>query len=148
MRFVGEFRLYPVRQGPVPRNLYLCPVGVRNPGQNLFMKTLANDVVTDGPSITLNPNLVEESRSFLATIYLLWSSQLPNAIPVPLASMTWTMNGDAINTLAPQPNNTNWVLGCGQGASNPCHVSVPSADPNRGYPTWSQTFTNGTLICQ
>ena len=129
--------------GPVLDNKY--PYGT--PGANLFTKTVANDVVTDGPRITLGSNFVEESRSFLATMYLLWSAQLPNAIPVPLASITWSMTGDAINTLVTQPNNTNWALGCGQSASNPCHVSVPSADPGSGYPTWTQTYTNGALVC-
>jgi hypothetical protein len=85
--------------------------------------------------------------AFSASMYLMWNSGLTGSVPVPLASMSWKMAGDAINTLNPSQSTTNWILGCSNPSNNACHVSAPTTDPNQGYPTWTSTFTNGALTC-
>lgn len=84
-------------------------------------------------------------------MYLMWNSGLENSIPVPLANVAWNWAGDAINTLTLQGNapNTTFTLGCGPpAAANPCHVTLPAADANQGYPVWQATLANGHLQCE
>jgi hypothetical protein len=118
----------------------------------VYTMSAPNDTAIDGPGNALPSIYGEWQTSMNATMYLGWvptvdaACTLSNActIPVPLGSMTWWWEGDAINTLHPQTNLTNWMLNCG---TNACgqnrqqpniafHTASPSSDPNYSYPTW------------
>jgi hypothetical protein len=101
--------------------------------------------------LTDSTNLYGEvETSFNATAYLMW---MPNPasgctagaacnIIVPLATLSWTWTGDAINTLKNQPNGTTWMLtGCQSCSNNPL-ASTSS------YPRWqTSTSTMKGLNC-
>jgi hypothetical protein len=125
--------------------------------------SVTDDTAQDSPNSGLPSNYGELQRSFNATMYLRWapsaggSCTAGNActIPIPLGSATWWWNGDAINTLVPQGNGTNWVLACGdcsQGQQNPNNVPptitfqaapAPGSSNNYSYLTWSNTVPLG-----
>jgi hypothetical protein len=79
-----------------------------------------NDTHYDGPSDPLYQIDGEHAISFNASTYLMWTPGVDNrctagtdcTIPVPLGSATWSLTGDAINTLIPNFNNsqTTWDL--------------------------------------
>ena len=91
----------------------------------------------------------EVERSFNATTYLMWT---PNAaagctggeacaIEVPLATLSWSWTGDAINTLQNQNNGSTWTLtGC-----QTCSNGQPQ--PTASYPQWDAS-TKSTNGCQ
>ncbi len=81
----------------------------------------------DNPSIALNSANKEETRTFTATMYLLWSSGLANAIPVPLGYVNWQFSGDATLTNA---QTNQWSLKSGSGSSN-------SFTASNSYPSWN-----------
>lgn len=103
----------------------------------------------------------EVAEGFAATMYMLWDPLIPPAglqtcspskstfdnitkavgytnstcasIPVPMASVSWTFNGDAIKTLNPSlgTQTNTWIY---DGGTNPPVAAGPS-----GYPVWSCT---------
>ena len=131
--------------GPELDNTY--PYGTE--GGNLFSTNgVKDDTATDGPSVNLSSSYGELSRSFNATMYLMWTPSQTNAIPIPLARESWSLRGDATNTLANQSNGTQWALnGCSNGSSGGCVLSAPSTDANQSYPVWGSAFTNGSISC-
>jgi hypothetical protein len=103
----------------------------------------------DAPGDSLEPGYVE-TISFNATMFLLWTSNLPNSITVPIGYQNWGFSGgasqdtsgtwQAITNLTP-PNNT---------PPGPTAAYTPSAasqttDGNTalkyGYPIWSDPAT-------
>ena len=99
----------------------------------------------------------EAAETFGATMYLMWDPALPSgctpastllsggaivskastckSIPVPIAHVSWGFNGDAINTLENQANQTTWILSCGA----PTPASPVTSD---SYPTWTKVDSN------
>jgi hypothetical protein len=100
------------------------------------------DCTNDSPGIELLSVNSEETDSFQATMYLMWT---PNpaggcsacTVPVPIGFVNWRMKGDAINTLDPNqgPNANGWILGCGQNSADPF---IPSTS----YPQWTSASHN------
>ena len=52
-----------------------CPYPPMNPGDNY---------VSDSPNSELNQSYSMSGRTFAATMYMLWTSSIPNSIPVPI----------------------------------------------------------------
>jgi len=124
----------------------------------------------DSPDISLPAAWAEEQRLFRATMYLTWDPTLPGpgqqacsaafsvysdatnqttsqastctgSIPIPLASVSWTAAGDAINTLQNQAaNGTTFVLNGGPATNAGCVVAKPNTDPNASFPTWGNLY--------
>jgi hypothetical protein len=100
----------------------------------------------DNPSTTLDSSQYkEETRSFSATMFLMWDPALPGgcipsssctSIPVPLGYVSWTWSGDA------NFNGGQWTLANG-------NHNIPSFVSSTSYPTWSVLVPfNGNLSCQ
>jgi hypothetical protein len=88
----------------------------------------------DSPSIALPSADTQLSRTFSATMYLMWSSGLLNSIPVPLGFVSWLASGTATF------NSSTGIWSVTSG--NP--VPAPSAFATTiSYPTWTATDTNG-----
>ena len=47
---------------------------------------------TDSPATLLDSTYRTQTRSFNATMYLMWKSSSANSIPVPLGSQTWAFS--------------------------------------------------------
>jgi hypothetical protein len=89
----------------------------------------------DSPATGLSSSNKEESESGSFTMYLLWSSGIANAIPVPLGYVAWQWNWDA--TLA----DNQWSLKSGSGSAGAFQASS-------SYPNWASLVTNnGGLSC-
>jgi hypothetical protein len=116
----------------------------------LTTTNVPNDTATDNPISPLISSsgspYYETTRSFSATMYLLWNPTSTGSIPVPLASMDWQFKADAINTGMAQQNGTQFILGCQYASGAACHVTIPSQEANQGYPTWG-AVADGTLSC-
>jgi hypothetical protein len=92
----------------------------------------------DSPSVSLTPVLKELSTSFSATMYLMWTSGLKNAIPVPLGSLQWQFSGDAILTDA---KTNQWIIQSGNG-------SAGAFQPNTTFPNWPDWVDySAPLVC-
>jgi hypothetical protein len=78
--------------------------------------------------------------------YLMWHPNLPNSIPVPLGSVAWQWACDAVNTLTPQSNRTNWIRVC----AVPQTPGSVQFSPGASYPTWRKVDSGETitLSCQ
>jgi hypothetical protein len=113
------------------------PYGVLSNGQplgNVTTTNVTNDTATDSPFIALAVAQGELSRSFNATMYLMWvpnaasgcsaTANNPCTVPIPLGSVNWQWQGSATDTLR-QAVDTHaviysvWILnGCSPQQSN------------------------------
>jgi hypothetical protein len=120
-----------------------------------------NDSFNDSPDSPLYDSEVEQV--FSATTYLMWDPAMPSgcspavtdadgvstqstcsqSIPIPLGSISWSWSGDAIQTpqFKPNPNNSNYILGCGPESEN-------SFVPSSQYPQWQAIATRGLTYGQ
>jgi hypothetical protein len=98
----------------------------------------------DAPDSVLRPTDKRSSRTFNATMYLLWTSSIPNSIPVPIGSQKWKI-AQARTTNPGYPTNQSWtqpvwnVLGT-DGDPIDYVQTAPSQTPY-GYPTWKGLAT-------
>jgi hypothetical protein len=80
----------------------------------------------DNPSSPLNSSTFKElTRSFSATVYLMWDPGLLNSVPVPLGSVSWQWAGDAIY------HGTSWTV---KSSSSSANLFQPSS----AYPQWTR----------
>jgi hypothetical protein len=93
----------------------------------------------DAPGLALPDNYVV-NRSFNATMFLMWTSSLPNSIPVPIGYQTWGFSGGA-----QQDMNGIWIATT-NGTPGPIGGFVTSSGDQttdgyttlqNGYPLWS-----------
>ena len=73
-------------------------------------------------------------RTFKAQMYLMWSPNISNSIPVPIGSTTWNFSGTATNSGT--PTNPKW----GATGSGSAGTFVASSK----YAAWTTHTTNGT----
>ena len=150
---------------------YAAAIGYPNqsldaPGMDLQLTKTVSGTTTALP-------LGEGAVSFGATMYLMWDPGIPGpeqqagcspatnnpapvanpmastctgSIPVPLGSLTWGFNADAINTMltgttavAGTANFTGWVVNCGAPSVT---TSSSAAYAVGSYPHWNQVSTN------
>jgi hypothetical protein len=94
----------------------------------------------DYPSVKLWQFESRVSRTFNATMYLLWKSSIPNSIPVPIGSQKWTIaQGRTRNS--GYPTDQKWAQpvwnALGKNGDLVNYVkTAPSTSPY-GYPTWN-----------
>jgi hypothetical protein len=117
--------------------------------------------VTDTPGAFLLPTNGERNFNQNSTMWLQFtpeanelfcgSASAACTLVVPVGSVNWTANGDAINTLKPQsvPNQQNtstWILNssCGTISNN----TFVLRDKSVPYPSWSQTAVSKVSGCQ
>jgi len=120
-----------------------CPT---NPGlDSVYPYTQFPDGTTsDSPSVLLEPYYSKVSRTFKATMYLLWTSNKPGSIPVPISSQSWQFTqASAINS--GYSTNQSWTQPIwneiGKDGDPVDYVqTAPSTSPY-GYPTWKGTAT-------
>lgn len=127
-----------------------CPATPASGLDNAYPYLPAAQYVSDSPYSNLEQySDGEYSRSFSATMYLMWDPALPSgcttatpsnastctSIPIPLGKVNWHFSGCAINTKTSHPNGTTWSLQCGVGA--------PSAPESSGFPEWTNAVANG-----
>ncbi len=122
---------------------FSCPT---NPGlDKVYPYTQFSDGTTsDSPSVLLEPIFSKIRRTFKATMYLLWTSSIPNSIPVPISSQSWQFT-QAISTNASYPSGQSWtqpvwnLIGT-DGDPVDYVATAPSQSPY-GYPTWNGPAT-------
>lgn len=138
---------YPYGQG-------INPSPVTTPCATPTQQCITNSQAVDSPAGPLPFVNGERQRIFSATMYLEW---IPNAdlsgcgfgadctIPVPMGTIPWQWEGDAINTLKQQPNTTNWKFsgGCPKNIGQPQFQNANVGFPAFGYASWSGTSQNG-----
>jgi len=100
----------------------------------------------DNPFATLQQNYGKLEVLFDATAYLMWRPNTASGcsagaacnITVPLATLSWTWTGDAINTLKTTQNGTTWMLtgcqSCSNNAAQPSNFAM--AISNRSAPVY------------
>ena len=112
------------------------------PYPNMRKTQYTNDTATDNPWFPLG-SFYGGTRSFGATMYLMWNSESANSIWVPLGYVTWHFSDTVINTLDPAQGYQGtdptqgmqgWIALCGpgDGGSNPFQASSI-------YPVFSQS---------
>ena len=114
------------------------PVANTGTGLDTEFPYATGSTTNDNPRIGLSATYKEISRSFTATMYLLWNSGLSNSIPIPLGYVAWQSNGDAVLT---NSGSNTWSLKSGSGSSN-------SFQTSSSLPQWSSfvPYTGG-LTC-
>ncbi len=70
------------------------------------------------------------TRSFSASMYLLWTSSVAGSIPVPAGSVTWQFSGATTLTKG------KWGSVTGSGTAN-AFVAATGTQSNKGYPLWT-----------
>jgi hypothetical protein len=90
---------------------------------------------TDAPEAPLPSTYTTASRSFSATMYLMWQSGSTTfaSIPIPIGSVAWQFSGSATE---PQQNST-WGSPTGSGSAG----NFTAATGTSSIPTWSNIAT-------
>jgi hypothetical protein len=120
-----------------------CPT---NPGlDGVYPYTQHSDGTTDdSPSVTLEPFYSKVSRTFKATMYLLWTSTIPGSIPVPISSQSWYFT-KASTTNQGYPTDQSWTTPTwnliGEDGDPVDYVASAPAQAPYGYPTWKGLAT-------
>lgn len=91
----------------------------------------SSGVATDAPEAPLLSTYLTASRSFNATMYLMWKPNLANSIRVPLGYQAWQFSGSTAQSGGQWSNPTG-----GGGPTGGFVVGSPSQGSD-GYPTWS-----------
>ncbi len=93
----------------------------------------------DSPGNVLDNDDANLTRTFKARMYLMWTSQIPKSIRVPLGYVEWEISGTAT---ANETNVPPWSLSSSVPTKRMFH---PGSDPDtkkHGLPTWSSLVTN------
>jgi hypothetical protein len=103
-------------------------------------------VTVDSPGVELPMNDSRVARTFSAKMYLMWTSQIPSSIPVPLGYVKWAVSGTAV-----QNDKTHtWSVASSIPTTAQFQVSYDSNITTHGLPTWSRlvtgTLTNSTAV--
>jgi hypothetical protein len=99
-------------------------------GQYPYAGQASATSATDAPEAPLPSTYTSASRSFNATMYLMWTSSQVNSIPVPLVYQTWQFSGST--------TQSNGTWGTPSGSGGP--VGGVTAT-NGSYPTWGNIAT-------
>lgn len=101
----------------------------------------------DSPAVALESSAYKkESRSFSATMYLLWNPLLPSSIDVPLGSVSWGFSGAATYTPGSCTSTSNWCLTSNSKTTPTWTPSSTYPDPWSDYVPFVLGFPNG-LSC-
>ena len=77
------------------------------------------------------------TRSFNATMFLMWTSNVANSIPVPIWYQTWDFSGSA-----QQNSSGKWTATTsGTPGVVGSFISSSGTQPNNGYPAWTMVST-------
>jgi hypothetical protein len=116
----------------VPQTL---PIASTYPALDTEYPYSTSSSTNDNPAIGLQTTYKEESRTFSATMYLMWSPGLSGSIPVPLGYVAWQFAGDA------KFASNQWTLSSSSRSNNGFTASS-------SYTSWdSQDPNNGSLTC-
>jgi hypothetical protein len=96
-----------------------------------FYAAVSGGSATDAPALQLLSTNSEQSRSFNATMYLLWQSNSANSIPVPVGYQTWQFSGSTTQS------NGNWSTPSGSGGPTGGFVNLITTNPSRSCPAFS-----------
>lgn len=111
------------------------PYNINNPDPVDATSTTTNDSPNDGLGVD-DANL---TRTFTAKMYLIWTSQISDSIPVPLGYVTWEISGTAT---ANETNTPPWSLTSSAPTKKNFHVSKDNDTKTHGLPTWSNLVRN------
>jgi hypothetical protein len=114
----------------------IVPAGSTFPAlDTAYPQGLDENPTEDSPSIGLPSGYKQVSRTFSATMYLMWNSGLADSIPVPLGSVQWKFSAAA------EFLNNTWTFKSGRGSAKPFVASS-------SYATWTSVVPyDGKLIC-
>ena len=118
------------------------PVATVGTGLDSVYPYDTHNPTTDNPKIALDSTqFTEATRSFRATMYLLWSPSTPNSIAIPLGSVSWQFDADA------KYDSTAGVWNVVSSSQSSNQFLTSSS-----YPTWNSyvpyTGPTGGLVCQ
>jgi hypothetical protein len=127
---------------PITGNVVTCSAGTGL--DNVYPYSTGNPT-DDNPNLGLQVQYKEETDTFAAQMYLMWSSGLTGSIPVPLGSVTWKWSGDAVQNVTKHTWSEKTGTGTkSAGSFQPSNVSQPS----EGFPTWTSVVVNGKCHIQ
>jgi len=118
-----------------------CNWATTPPGGDPYLDTSypydTHTSTSDSPAAGLDSTTYKELiRNFAATMYLMWTPNLPNAIPVPMGYVSWNWSGDAVYNSSTQL----WsVSGSSQNAN--------AFQASNSYPTWTRYSNYSTRNC-
>ncbi len=95
---------------------------------------------SDSPNVPLDPFMKKVRRNFAATMYLMWTSNQTNSIPVPIGYQKWQLQETSSNPGAPTGQNWTDPISTLHGP-NGQFVPVDPSQKHYGYPTWSLKAT-------
>jgi len=88
----------------------------------------------DAPQAPLPTTFATVSRSFVATMYPLWTSNMPSSIPVPIGNQGWQFSGQTTQIAG------KWQKPTGNGTVK-AFTPANGSQPNKGYPSWTGKAT-------
>ena len=95
----------------------------------------------DSPGTPLDITWDIATRTFNAKMYLMWTSQIPNSITVPLGYVQWAISGTAT---ANDLNKPPWSLTSSGPTSRHFHVGADDGTKRHGLPQFSQIVVKST----
>jgi hypothetical protein len=116
----------------------LLPYNKRYPDSPDATESTTNDA----PSSTLSQDDANETRTFKADMYLMWTSQISGSISVPLGYVHWETSGTAVQN---ESKNPPWSLGSSGPTTATFKPGTDNGAPAHGLPTWSHLVKAGTL---
>ncbi len=93
--------------------------------------------VNDAPFSPLPSTYSTSSRTFNATMYLMWQSSTQNSIPVPMGSVPWQFSGSTTQS------GGTWSTPSGSGSAQ----AFIAASGTSSFPTWTGVVGNASNNC-
>lgn len=84
----------------------------------------------DAPEAPLPSTYVTVTRTFNATMYLLWQSTTTSSIPVPIGYQSWSFSGTGTQSKG------KWTPS-GSGGPSGSFTAATGTQANKGYPSWT-----------
>jgi hypothetical protein len=97
---------------------------------------------SDSPGVGLSRSWDVATRIFNAKMYLMWTSQTPDSIPVSLGYVQWAVSGTA--TADPTFRTSKWSLTSRGPTSVQVHQGADDGTNSHGLPAFSNLVLNGT----
>ena len=102
------------------------------------------DYTNDSPDVQLETFYSKVSRTFKATMYLMWTSNISGSIPVPISSQSWQFT-QASSRNSGYPTFQSWTQPVwnliGADGDPVDYVQTAPSQPPYGYPTWTGLAT-------
>lgn len=106
-----------------------------------------HEIAYDGPQMELYPNDLTGTRTFHASLYLLWQPDAPKSIPVPIGRQDWQFVATAVRNEKDKWEKRGMLTASGDEKEG-FVPSTPDDNAIYGYPQWSHRSSTDCGVSQ